>query len=162
DSRSTDARHLPPGERSGPTAEPHVQDDLPGRPVHRGAVAGLDAPAGRHHRDRDARRGRCGDGQFLEARRPCRGRGGARGHPGDEDPPALVRPDRFPEWLAAPRSAACLEVPRDRDPAWRACMSDHILVEHDEAIATVIFNRPKMRNAISLAMWSEIASVTES
>jgi enoyl-CoA hydratase len=40
-------------------------------------------------------------------------------------------------------------------------MSDQILVEHDGAIATVVFNRPKMRNAISLAMWSEIADVTE-
>src|SRR3989454_11698103 len=41
-------------------------------------------------------------------------------------------------------------------------MNDHILVEQDGAIATVVFNRPKMRNAISLAMWSEIATVTES
>lgn len=40
-------------------------------------------------------------------------------------------------------------------------MSDHILVEQDGPIATVVFNRPKMRNAISLAMWSEIAMVTE-
>lgn len=40
-------------------------------------------------------------------------------------------------------------------------MSDHILVEHDGAIATVVLNRPKMRNAISLAMWSEIATVTD-
>jgi len=40
-------------------------------------------------------------------------------------------------------------------------MSDQILVEHDEAIATVVFNRPRMRNAISFAMWSEIADVTE-
>jgi enoyl-CoA hydratase/carnithine racemase len=40
-------------------------------------------------------------------------------------------------------------------------MSDHILVEQDGAIATVIFNRPAMRNAINLAMWSEIAAVTE-
>jgi enoyl-CoA hydratase/carnithine racemase len=40
-------------------------------------------------------------------------------------------------------------------------MSDHILVEQDGSIATVVFNRPKMRNAISLAMWAEIASVTE-
>ncbi len=40
-------------------------------------------------------------------------------------------------------------------------MSDHILVEHDGAIATVVFNRPKMRNAVSLAMWSETAAVTE-
>ncbi len=40
-------------------------------------------------------------------------------------------------------------------------MSDHILVEQDGAIATVVFNRPKMRNAISLAMWTEIGAVTE-
>jgi enoyl-CoA hydratase len=40
-------------------------------------------------------------------------------------------------------------------------MSDQILVQRDGAIATVVFNRPKMRNAISLAMWTEIASVTE-
>src|SRR5881296_2894372 len=40
-------------------------------------------------------------------------------------------------------------------------MNDHILVEQDGAIATVVFNRPKMRNAISLAMWTEIARVTE-
>src|SRR5262245_59963640 len=40
-------------------------------------------------------------------------------------------------------------------------MSDQILVEQDGAIATVVFNRPKMRNAISLAMWSEIAETTE-
>ena len=39
-------------------------------------------------------------------------------------------------------------------------MSD-ILVEHAGAIATVTFNRPRMRNAINLAMWSEIARVTE-
>src|SRR5262249_16032490 len=36
------------------------------------------------------------------------------------------------------------------------------LVERDGAIATVIFNRPEVRNAISLAMWTEIAEVTES
>lgn len=36
-----------------------------------------------------------------------------------------------------------------------------ILVEQDGPIATVVFNRPKMRNAISLAMWSEIARVTD-
>lgn len=40
-------------------------------------------------------------------------------------------------------------------------MSDQVLVEHDGSIATVVFNRPRMRNAISLAMWSEIALVTE-
>ena len=36
-----------------------------------------------------------------------------------------------------------------------------ILVQHDGPIATVAFNRPAMRNAISLAMWTEIARVTE-
>jgi enoyl-CoA hydratase len=36
-----------------------------------------------------------------------------------------------------------------------------ILVTHDHSIATVTFNRPRMRNAISLAMWEEIARVTE-
>jgi enoyl-CoA hydratase/carnithine racemase len=40
-------------------------------------------------------------------------------------------------------------------------MSDQILVEQDGPIATVIFNRPATRNAINLAMWSEIAAVTE-
>ena len=38
---------------------------------------------------------------------------------------------------------------------------DDILVSHDGAIATVVFNRPRMRNAISYAMWNEIARVTE-
>ena len=37
-----------------------------------------------------------------------------------------------------------------------AGMSDEILVERGGGIATVIFNRPKMRNAVSLAMWGEI------
>jgi enoyl-CoA hydratase/carnithine racemase len=40
-------------------------------------------------------------------------------------------------------------------------MSDHVLVERDGAIATVVFNRPRMKNAISLGMWAEIARVTE-
>jgi enoyl-CoA hydratase len=40
-------------------------------------------------------------------------------------------------------------------------MSEHIVVEHDGTVATVTFNRPRLRNAISLAMWSEIATVTE-
>ena len=34
-----------------------------------------------------------------------------------------------------------------------------LLVQHDGPIATVVFNRPKMRNAINLAMWTEIANV---
>ncbi len=36
-----------------------------------------------------------------------------------------------------------------------------ILVRHDGAIATVVFNRPRLRNAISLTMWGEIARATE-
>jgi enoyl-CoA hydratase/carnithine racemase len=40
-------------------------------------------------------------------------------------------------------------------------MSDLILVKQDGAIATVIFNRPQVRNAISLAMWQEIRAVTD-
>jgi enoyl-CoA hydratase/carnithine racemase len=35
-----------------------------------------------------------------------------------------------------------------------------VLVDRDGAIATVVFNRPRLRNAISLAMWTEIARVT--
>jgi enoyl-CoA hydratase/carnithine racemase len=35
-------------------------------------------------------------------------------------------------------------------------MSDHILVERADGIATVTINRPKMRNAVSLAMWTAI------
>lgn len=35
-----------------------------------------------------------------------------------------------------------------------------VLVERDGAIATIVINRPRMRNAISLAMWTEIARVT--
>ena len=38
---------------------------------------------------------------------------------------------------------------------------DDVLVRHDGPIATVVFNRPKTRNAISYAMWVEIARVTE-
>jgi enoyl-CoA hydratase/carnithine racemase len=40
-------------------------------------------------------------------------------------------------------------------------MNDDILVEYNENIATVVFNRPRMRNAISLAMWSEIPGIIE-
>ena len=36
-----------------------------------------------------------------------------------------------------------------------------ILVQPDGAIATVVFNRPERRNAISLAMWQELARITE-
>jgi enoyl-CoA hydratase/carnithine racemase len=35
-----------------------------------------------------------------------------------------------------------------------------VLVERSDGLATVVFNRPRLRNAISLAMWSEIARVT--
>jgi enoyl-CoA hydratase/carnithine racemase len=36
-----------------------------------------------------------------------------------------------------------------------------ILVQQDGPIATVVINRPAMRNAISFAMWGELARVTE-
>jgi enoyl-CoA hydratase/carnithine racemase len=36
-----------------------------------------------------------------------------------------------------------------------------ILVETRGAVATVVVNRPRVRNAITLAMWSEIARVTQ-
>jgi enoyl-CoA hydratase len=36
-----------------------------------------------------------------------------------------------------------------------------IVVEQQGAVATVVFNRPRMRNAISLAMWGDIARITE-
>jgi enoyl-CoA hydratase/carnithine racemase len=40
-------------------------------------------------------------------------------------------------------------------------MTDDILVQHEGSIATVVINRPQQRNAISLAMWAELARVTE-
>jgi enoyl-CoA hydratase/carnithine racemase len=40
-------------------------------------------------------------------------------------------------------------------------VSDDILVQQDGPVATVILNRPRMRNAINLAMWREIARLTE-
>ena len=36
-----------------------------------------------------------------------------------------------------------------------------LLVQHDGAVATVVFNRPRMRNAISYAMWLDLARITE-
>jgi enoyl-CoA hydratase/carnithine racemase len=36
-----------------------------------------------------------------------------------------------------------------------------LLVQQDGPIATVVFNRPRVRNAISLAMWKELARVAE-
>ena len=38
-------------------------------------------------------------------------------------------------------------------------MSENILVEQIGGVAVVVFNRPKVRNAISLAMWSEMAEI---
>lgn len=40
-------------------------------------------------------------------------------------------------------------------------MNDEILVQQEGPIATVVINRPPTRNAINLAMWGEIARVTE-
>ena len=40
-------------------------------------------------------------------------------------------------------------------------MSDDILVEHQDGIASVTFNRPEKRNAISYEMWLEVKSIAE-
>ena len=40
-------------------------------------------------------------------------------------------------------------------------MSDEILVERSGHIATVVFNRPHLRNAFNLAMWSALPGVME-
>ena len=40
-------------------------------------------------------------------------------------------------------------------------MSDLIVVEQADGIATVTINRPKMRNALSLAMWTAMGEVTQ-
>jgi enoyl-CoA hydratase len=40
-------------------------------------------------------------------------------------------------------------------------VTDDILLQQDGAIATVVLNRPRLRNAINLAMWGEIARLTE-
>jgi enoyl-CoA hydratase/carnithine racemase len=40
-------------------------------------------------------------------------------------------------------------------------VNDDIVVRQDGPIATVILNRPRMRNAINLAMWAAIARLTE-
>jgi enoyl-CoA hydratase len=40
-------------------------------------------------------------------------------------------------------------------------MSDEILVERSEHIATVTFNRPQMRNAFNLAMWTALPGIVE-
>jgi enoyl-CoA hydratase/carnithine racemase len=40
-------------------------------------------------------------------------------------------------------------------------VSDDILVQQDGPIATLVLNRPRMRNAINLAMWRGIARLTE-
>jgi enoyl-CoA hydratase/carnithine racemase len=40
-------------------------------------------------------------------------------------------------------------------------VNDDILVQRDGAVATLVLNRPRIRNAINLAMWREIARLTE-
>ena len=40
-------------------------------------------------------------------------------------------------------------------------MSDEILVERRDHIATVVFNRPQMRNAFNLAMWTAMPGIIE-
>jgi enoyl-CoA hydratase/carnithine racemase len=40
-------------------------------------------------------------------------------------------------------------------------VNDDILVQRDGVVATLVLNRPRIRNAINLAMWREIARLTE-
>jgi enoyl-CoA hydratase len=40
-------------------------------------------------------------------------------------------------------------------------VSDEILVERRDHVATVVFNRPKMRNAFNLAMWTALPGVID-
>ncbi|MGH7358614.1 MAG: enoyl-CoA hydratase-related protein, partial [Candidatus Rokuibacteriota bacterium] len=40
-------------------------------------------------------------------------------------------------------------------------MSDEILVERTGRIATVVFNRPHVRNAFNLSMWSALPGVVD-
>jgi enoyl-CoA hydratase/carnithine racemase len=40
-------------------------------------------------------------------------------------------------------------------------VSDEILVERRDRIATVVFNRPQVRNAFNLAMWSALPGIVE-
>ena len=41
-------------------------------------------------------------------------------------------------------------------------MNDHILVDHLNSVATVTFNRPRQRNAISHEMWQSLVRIMES
>jgi enoyl-CoA hydratase len=43
----------------------------------------------------------------------------------------------------------------------RADIQSDVLVQQEGPVATVVFNRPQMRNAISYAMWLELARVTQ-
>ncbi len=40
-------------------------------------------------------------------------------------------------------------------------MNDHILVEHSRSIATITFNRPAQRNAISYEMWQALSEILQ-
>jgi enoyl-CoA hydratase/carnithine racemase len=67
----------------------------------------------------------------------------------------LITPHRHQLSIACASRRSLLDFPAVDTNA------DVILVQQDGPIATVIFNRPRMRNAISYAMWGEIARVTE-
>ncbi len=41
-------------------------------------------------------------------------------------------------------------------------MNEHILVDHSNSVATVTFNRPRQRNAISYEMWRSLVRIMES
>lgn len=50
---------------------------------------------------------------------------------------------------------------RSRPSGTLRAVSTDILVQHEDAVATVVLNRPRMRNAINLAMWTALARITE-
>src|SRR5262245_63576364 len=51
--------------------------------------------------------------------------------------------------------------PGARGAPRRALELSDLLVHQDGSIATVVFNRPRTRNAITLAMWTELARVMD-
>src|SRR5439155_205629 len=83
--------------------------------------------------------------------------------------PGLAQDERFARGPARVRNRRALGDRLRRRPDRRARAGrghrghevTEILVQPDGAIATVVFNRPERRNAISLAMWQELARITE-
>jgi len=59
--------------------------------------------------------------------------------------------------LALPAKCACRSLfERDIDT-----LNDHILIDSSTPVATVTFNRPGKRNAISFAMWHQFSEILQ-